>query len=112
LPSGGSMMIAGLIRDETRQAISGLPGFSKIPVLGTLFRSREFVRNETELVIIITPYLVRPVARTALARPDDNFNPPSDAAGIFLGKVNRVYGTKEANLPDGRYEGVVGYIYK
>ncbi|PSH68462.1 pilus assembly protein CpaC [Phyllobacterium brassicacearum] len=112
LPSGGSMMIAGLMRDENRAAISGLPGMSKIPVLGTLFRSREFVRNESELVIIITPYLVRPVPRTALARPDDNLNPASDAAGIFLGKVNRVYGTKEANLPDGRYEGAVGYIYK
>ncbi|PSH64228.1 MULTISPECIES: type II and III secretion system protein family protein [Phyllobacterium] len=112
LPSGGSMMIAGLMRDENRAAISGLPGMSKIPVLGTLFRSREFVRNESELVIIITPYLVRPVARTALARPDDNLNPASDAAGIFLGKVNRVYGTKEARLPDGRYEGNVGYIYK
>jgi pilus assembly protein CpaC len=112
LPSGGSMMIAGLIRDETRQALSGFPGLSKIPVLGTLFRSREFVRNESELVIIITPYLVRPVARTALARPDDNLNPASDAAGIFLGKVNRVYGTNEASLPAGRYEGTIGYIYK
>jgi pilus assembly protein CpaC len=112
LPSGGSMMIAGLMRDENRAAISGLPGMSKIPVLGTLFRSRDFVRNESELVIIITPYLVRPVARTALARPDDNLNPASDAAGIFLGKVNRVYGTKEASLPAGRYEGTVGYIYK
>jgi pilus assembly protein CpaC len=112
LPSGGSMMIAGLMRDENRAAISGLPGMSKIPVLGALFRSREFVRNESELVIIITPYLVRPVARTALARPDDNLNPASDAAGIFLGKVNRVYGTKEASLPAGRYEGTVGYIYK
>lgn len=112
LPSGGSMMIAGLMRDDARQAISGLPGLSKIPVLGTLFRSREFVRNETELVIIITPYLVRPVARTALARPDDNLNLASDAAGMFLGKVNRVYGTKAATPPAGRYEGVVGYIYK
>ncbi|WP_370637280.1 type II and III secretion system protein family protein [Phyllobacterium chamaecytisi] len=112
LPSGGSMMIAGLMRDENRAAISGLPGLSKIPVLGTLFRSREFVRNESELVIIITPYLVRPVARSALARPDDNLNPASDAAGIFLGKVNRVYGAKEASLPAGQYEGSVGYIYK
>ncbi len=112
LPSGGSMMIAGLMRDDTRQAISGFPGLSKVPILGTLFRSRDFVRNESELVIIITPYLVRPVARTALARPDDNLNPATDAAGIFLGKVNRVYGTKEASLPDGRYEGTVGYIYK
>ncbi|MFJ7352874.1 type II and III secretion system protein family protein [Phyllobacterium sp. NPDC097923] len=112
LPSGGSMMIAGLMRDDARQAISGLPGLSKIPVLGTLFRSREFVRNETELVIIVTPYLVRPVARNALARPDDNLNLASDAAGMFLGKVNRVYGTKAATPPTGRYEGVVGYIYK
>ncbi|MBA8877289.1 type II and III secretion system protein family protein [Phyllobacterium myrsinacearum] len=112
LPSGGSMMIAGLMRDENRAAISGLPGMSKIPILGTLFRSREFVRNESELVIIITPYLVRPVARTALARPDDNLNPADDASGMFLGKVNRVYGTKAAAAPTGRYEGVVGYIYK
>jgi pilus assembly protein CpaC len=112
LPSGGSMMIAGLLRDETRQAISGFPGLSKIPILGTLFRSRDFIRNESELVVIITPYLVRPVARTALARPDDNLNAPSDAAGIFLGRVNRIYGTKEASLPAGQYEGTIGYIYK
>jgi len=112
LPSGGSMMIAGLVRDDVRQVVSGLPGLSKLPVLGTLFRSRDFVRNETELVIIITPYLSRPVARTALAKPDDNFNPPSDGAGYFLGKVNRVYGTMQTNLANGRYHGVVGYIYK
>ena len=112
LPSGGSMMIAGLVRDDIRQAINGLPGLSKIPVLGTLFRSRDFVRNETELVIIVTPYLARPVARTALAKPDDNFNAASDGAGMFLGRVNRVYGTMQTNRPNGRYHGVVGYIYK
>jgi pilus assembly protein CpaC len=112
LPSGGSMMIAGLVRDDIRQAINGLPGLSKIPVLGTLFRSRDFVRNETELVIIVTPYLARPVERTALAKPDDNFNAASDGAGMFLGRVNRVYGTMRTNRPNGRYHGVVGYIYK
>jgi pilus assembly protein CpaC len=112
LPSGGSMMIAGLIRDDIRQAVSGLPGIAKIPVLGTLFRSRDFVRNETELVVIVTPYLARPVARNDLARPDDNFNPPSDGAGIFLGRVNRVYGTMQTDRPAGRYHGVVGFIYK
>ena len=74
LPSGGSMMIAGLVRDDVRQAVNGLPGLSKLPVLGTLFRSRDFVRNETELVIIVTPYLSRPVARNELAKPEDNFN--------------------------------------
>lgn len=112
LPSGGSMMIAGLVQDDVRQAINGLPGLSKLPVLGTLFRSRDFERNETELVVIITPYLSRPVARNKLARPDDNFNAASDGAGYFLGRVNRVYGTMKTDLPDGRYHGVVGYIYK
>jgi pilus assembly protein CpaC len=112
LPSGGSMMIAGLVRDDVRQAVSGLPGLAKIPVLGTLFRSRDFVRNESELVIFITPYLAKPVARNDLAKPDDNFNPASDGAANFLGKVNRVYGTMQTDRPNGRYHGVVGYIYK
>ncbi|TGQ05542.1 MULTISPECIES: type II and III secretion system protein family protein [unclassified Mesorhizobium] len=112
LPSGGSMMIAGLVRDDLRQAVTGLPGLTKIPVLGTLFRSRDFVRNESELVIIITPYLARPVARNDLAKPDDNFNAASDGAGMFLGRVNRVYGTMQTDRPPGRYHGVVGFIYK
>jgi pilus assembly protein CpaC len=112
LPSGGSMMIAGLVRDDIRQSVSGLPGLTKIPVLGALFRSRDFVRNETELVVIITPYLVRPVARNDLARPDDNFNAASDGAAMFLGRVNRVYGTMQTDKPAGRYHGVVGFIYK
>ncbi len=112
LPSGGSMMIAGLVRDDVRQVIDGLPGLSKLPVLGTLFRSRAFERNETELVIIVTPYLSRPVARNELSKPDDNFTPASDGAGMFLGRVNRVYGTMKTDLPKGRYHGVVGYIYK
>lgn len=112
LPSGGSMMIAGLVRDDIRQAVDGLPGLTKIPVLGALFRSRDFVRNESELVIIITPYLARPVARNDLAKPDDNFNAPSDGAGMFLGRVNRVYGTMQTDKPNGRYHGVVGFIYK
>ncbi|ESW70404.1 type II and III secretion system protein family protein [Mesorhizobium sp. M0761] len=112
LPSGGSMMIAGLVRDDVRQAVSGLPGLTKIPVLGTLFRSRDFVRNETELVIIITPYLARPVARNDLAKPDDNFNAAGDGPAMFLGRVNRVYGTMQTDKPNGRYHGVVGFIYK
>jgi pilus assembly protein CpaC len=112
LPSGGSMMIAGLVRDDVRQVLSAYPGASKIPILGTLFRSRDFVRNETELVIIVTPYLVRPVARNKLNRPDDNFNVASDGAGMFLGKLNKVYGTMKTDRPAGRYHGVVGYIYK
>jgi pilus assembly protein CpaC len=112
LPSGGSMMIAGLLSDDVRQTVSGFPGLRRIPVLGALFRDRDYVRNESELVVIVTPYLVRPVARDALARPDDNFNPAGDAAGYLLGRVNRVYGTANATPPNGRYNGVVGFIYQ
>lgn len=112
LPSGGSMMIAGLIRDDVRQVVSGFPGLSKLPVLGTLFRSRDFVRSESELVIMVTPYLVRPVPASQIALPTDNFTPPSDAAGNLLGRVNRIYGSVDQKLPDGRYHGAVGFIYK
>jgi pilus assembly protein CpaC len=112
LPSGGSMMIAGLVNDNFRQTFRGVPGLLKVPVLGTLFRSRDFTRNETELVIIVTPYIARPTARNQLAKPDDNLNAASDGAAMFLGRVNRVYGTMQTDLPNGRYHGVVGYIYK
>ncbi len=112
LPSGGSIVIAGLVQDNIRQAMSGLPGASKIPILGTLFRSKDFQRNESELVIIATPYLVRPVARSEISRPDDNFNPANDLESFFLGRVNRIYGRPEAAPPVGRYHGNVGFIYK
>jgi pilus assembly protein CpaC len=111
LPSGGSIVMAGLVQDNVRQAMSGLPGISKVPVFGTLFRSKDFVRNESELVIIATPYLVRPVARNEIARPDDNFNPENDAATFFLNRVNKIYGRKEA-VATGQYHGAVGFIYK
>nr|WP_245424858.1 type II and III secretion system protein family protein [Shinella zoogloeoides] len=111
LPSGGSIALAGLIRDDVQQTVSGTPGASKVPVLGALFRSKSIERNETELVIIATPYLVKPVNRNALARPDDNFNPANDAASVFLGQVNQLYGRKNG-LPAQRYEGSVGFIYK
>ncbi|MCB1445892.1 MAG: type II and III secretion system protein family protein [Rhizobiaceae bacterium] len=110
LPSGGSIVIAGLVRDDIRQATSGTPGLMNVPILGSLFRSRDFQRNETELVIIATPYLVRPVERSKLARPDDNFNPENDVTGFFLGRVNKIYGRKEKQ--PGAYNGTIGFIYK
>ena len=112
LPSGGSMVIAGLIRDDVRSVVSGHPGLSKIPVLGTLFRSSDFVRAETELVILVTPYLVRPVMESQINLPTDNLNPASDGARNLLGRVNRIYGSAKTNKPDGRYHGTVGFIYK
>ena len=112
LPSGGSMVIAGLLKDDVRQVTSRFPGLGNIPVIGTLFRSREFERYETELVVLVTPYLVRPIARSKLARPDDNFNPAADGAAMFLGRLNRIYGTVQGQQPHGRFHGKVGFIYK
>lgn len=112
LPSGGSIALAGLIRDDVQQGMSGTPGASKLPLFGALFRAKTLERTETELVIIATPYLVRPVARNELSRPDDNFNPASDVASVFLGHVNRIYGRKDAPPPALPYEGNVGFIYK
>jgi pilus assembly protein CpaC len=112
LPSGGSMVLGGLLQDDFRQAISGQPGLMNLPVLGTLFRSRDFQRNETELVIIVTPYLVSPTAVSALARPDDNLNAPSDAAANFLGRINRMYGYQGSPAPQGSYRGRFGFIYE
>jgi pilus assembly protein CpaC len=109
LPSGGSMMIAGLIRESTRQYIKGTPGMRKLPVLGTLFRSRDFLSNQTELVILVTPYLVRPTGEQQLVTPDEGFNVATDRQTMFLGRLNKVYGTG-ARAPGGTYHGNVGFI--
>jgi pilus assembly protein CpaC len=109
LPSGGSMVLGGLLQDNVRQSLAGLPGLRNLPILGTLFRSRDFQRNETELVIMVTPYLVKSVSRSALARPDQGFSAPSDTSANFLGQLNRVYGGNGAG-PAGTYQGGVGYI--
>ena len=83
--SGQSFAIAGLLSRNAALNNSGLAGLGEIPVLGALFRSDRFRRNETELVIIITPYLVRPVSDpSALATPLDTFRPSTDLERILL----------------------------
>ena len=109
LPSGGSLALAGLISDNMKQNIDGFPGLKDLPVLGTLFRSRDFIKEETELVVIVTPYLVRPTARSALARPDDGLAPATDMKANFLGHLNRIYG-KGTAMPDGGLKGDYGFI--
>ncbi len=109
MPDGGSMMLAGLIRESTRQKINGVPGLRKIPILGTLFRSREFISNQTELVVIVTPHIVRSVAQKQLEVPDKNLNLSSEAQGMFMGRLNKIYGNKE-RVPSGNYDSNVGYI--
>ena len=110
LPSGGSFMIAGLINDSVRQTMRSTPGLADVPILGPLFRSRQFLREETEMVIIATPYLVRPVPPSALQRPDDNLHPANDSQGFFLGRLNKIYGNSKA--PDAPFHGNVGFVYK
>ncbi len=112
LPSGGSMVMGGLLQDNIRQTINAIPALGKLPILGPLFRSRDFKRNETELVIIVTPYLVKPVSRNQLARPDDGFATSSDRDAVLLGRINRVYGGKGQPVPSGNYNGKYGFNYQ
>lgn len=92
LPSGGSIAIGGLIQQQTKQNLNGLPGVKDLPVLGALFRSRDFQNNETELVVMVTAYLVKPTAPKMLAGPDDGFAPASDLETTLLGRPNAVHG--------------------
>jgi pilus assembly protein CpaC len=91
LPSGGSLVIAGLIQEQTKQSLDGVPGAKDIPILGALFRSRDFQNDETELVVIVTPYLVDPTDPQNLRDPDRGYVTPRDARTAFFGKLNEVY---------------------
>jgi pilus assembly protein CpaC len=110
MPSGGSLAMAGLISDDVRQNIDGLPGLKDLPVLGTLFRSRDYIKEETELVVIVTPYLVKPVARTELGAPSDGLAAATDLKGMFLGHLNRIYGHDPAAAPVSDLKGDYGFI--
>jgi pilus assembly protein CpaC len=110
IPSGGAMAMAGLIQDQTKQAVNGLPGLMQLPVLGSLFRSRDYVNNQTELMVLVTPYIVRAVAQKDLSRPDDGFAAPSDPQADLLGNVNRIYGAPGRVEPARNYRGTYGFI--
>lgn len=109
IPSGGSMMLAGLIKDVSAQDLAGTPGLRKLPILGALFNSRNYQRNQTEMVVIVTPYIVNPTSEANLATPTDGLNVPTDRQGILFGRLNKVYGTPGKH-PNGVYHGKVGYI--
>jgi pilus assembly protein CpaC len=110
IPSGGSMAMAGLIQKQTKQAVNGLPGLDQLPVLGGLFRSQDFVNNETELMVLVTPYVVRAVAQKELSRPDDGFAPASDSQSSLLGRLNRIYGVAARVEPVAGTLGNFGFI--
>ncbi|HEX3485022.1 MAG TPA: type II and III secretion system protein family protein [Micropepsaceae bacterium] len=108
LPSGGSLAIGGLIQQQTKQNLDALPGMKDLPILGALFRSRDFQNNESELVVSVSAYLVNPVSPTQIARPDDGYVVPTDLETMLLGRVNAVYG-KDTKVPQAP-KNAIGYI--
>ena len=112
IPSGGSLAMAGMIQEQTKQSISGLPALQQVPVLGALFRSRDYINHQSELMVIVTPYVVRAVAQKQLSRPDDGFSDPSDPQSVLLGNLNRIYGVagKADSRRGNNYHGKYGFI--
>jgi pilus assembly protein CpaC len=110
LPSGGILATAGLIQQQSRQAINGLPGAMNIPILGTLFRSRDYQRFETELLVLVQPFIARPSAPGKIARPDDGFADASDPSSIFMGRLTRTYGSSAKASLAASPQGPVGFI--
>ena len=89
LGSGQSFAIAGLIQNNITESLAKYPGLSDIPVLGALFNSNSFQRAETELVIIVTPYIVQPIAPGRVASPTDGLIAPNDVDRILHGRTFR-----------------------
>jgi len=112
LPSGGSMMIAGLLREDTRQNIDQLPGIGSLPVLGALFRSRDYLSGETELVIIIEAYIVSPTSPGRMQTPADGLVVADDAQTLLFGQLNQQYRPAGAltTASDAGWSGPVGYV--
>jgi pilus assembly protein CpaC len=111
IPSGGSLAMAGMIHEQTKQQLNGFPGLMNVPILGTLFKSRDYVNRQTELVVLVTPYVVRAVSTKDVARPDDGYADASDASGVLLGRFNRLYGVPGRSYPSqDRYRGNYGFI--
>lgn len=109
--SGGSIMIAGLLQETTRQNIDSFPGLMTVPVLGSLFRSRDFLSGETELVVIVEPYLVNPTAPGRMQTPADGLRIANDPQTVLMGQLNQVYGSPAPTVADGGgWQGPVGYV--
>jgi pilus assembly protein CpaC len=106
--TGQTLAIGGLIEEKTRTQIHRLPGLGDIPILGTLFRSRDFIRSQSELVILVTPYLAQPTDKKP-ELPTDRMQFANDAEAIFLGHIETMYGVGPAGTR-GSYDGSVGFL--
>ncbi|MGI9451900.1 MAG: type II and III secretion system protein family protein [Geminicoccaceae bacterium] len=114
LGSGQSFAIGGLLSNGVQNSVSKFPGLGDLPVLGTLFRSQRFQTNETELVIMVTPYLVKPISEPVLASPVDGYRAPTDIERILEGRLHsaRLHRGRGAPIgPEGqRLIGPVGFV--
>ncbi len=106
LPPGCTLAIGGMIQDSMRQQIDKWPWLGDVPIIGALFRNRDFVRQQTELMILVTPYFAE-TGRPVL--PTDNFVPASDAETIFLGQMEKLYGVGNGGMRGG-FDGSVGFV--
>lgn len=110
LPSGASMMTAGLLSQSMGHAVSGTPGLMSLPILGTLFRSRDYQRRETELMILVTPFIAKPMEPSQVSRPDDGFVESHDPQAVLLGRLNKLYGVVGGPAGQAGYKGRFGFI--
>lgn len=110
VPSGGALAMAGMIQEQTKVAMNGLPGLMQLPILGTLFKSRDYVNRQTELMIMVTPYVVRAVAQKDLSRPDDGFADASDPSSVMTGSLNRIYGVPARGEASQPKRNIFGFI--
>jgi pilus assembly protein CpaC len=113
IPSGGALALAGMIEEQTKQSINGFPALQQVPILGALFRSRDYVNMQTELMILVTPYVARAVAQADLSRPDDGFADAPDPSTVLLGRLNRLYRASGSTVPldpSRSYRGTYGFI--
>ncbi|HKU64136.1 MAG TPA: type II and III secretion system protein family protein [Rhizomicrobium sp.] len=112
LPSGGSFAVAGLMQHNTKQVIDGFPGVKDLPVLGALFRSRDFADNQTELVVLVSAYLVEPNAESAFSAPTDGFVAPTDPETLLLGRLNATYKKKDEKPIASQASAPVGFVVR
>lgn len=110
LAPGESFMIAGLISDKMQSQIQQLPGAGEVPILGALFRSSAYKRNETELVIAVTPYLVDPLKSGDVKLPTDNFQPASFMESVFYGALGSLSGDAPRISQTPNLEGPIGFM--
>jgi pilus assembly protein CpaC len=112
MPSGGSFAVAGLMQHNTKQVVEGFPGVKDLPVLGALFRSRDFENNETELVVLVSAYLVEPNTASAFVAPTDGFVAPTDPETLLLGRLNATYKKKDDKPMTSDASAPVGFVVR